>query len=102
MVGRRPLRFVDVTKKSMPLCEHLRWSRSGDVLAVIRGLDVVLIFDEVEAVDCLLVGQGCIAKVVRHHDGGIQRAEVQRRDRHIIIALLGLDDGGTLILLVRT
>ena len=61
MVGRRPLRRVDVTKKSAPLDEYTRHILVGSTLTVIGRLDVVLVFDEIHAVDGLLVGQRRIA-----------------------------------------
>ena len=39
-----------------------------------------------------------VAQVVRHHDGRVERREVERRDGLAVEALLGLDHGGALVL----
>lgn len=41
-----------------------------------------------------------VAQVVRHHDGGVERREVEGGDRHVVVASVGLDDGGPLEVVV--
>jgi hypothetical protein len=69
---------------------------------VVRGLDVINILHEVQSIYCALIQKGCVAQVVRHHDGWIQGAEVQSRDWSIIIPFLRLDDRSSFVLLIGT
>ena len=38
-----------------------------------------------------------VAQVVRHHDGRVQGGEIERRHGHLVVASLGVEDGGALV-----
>jgi hypothetical protein len=67
---------------------------------VVGRLDVINILLEVQSIDGILVQQRRVTQVVCHHYRRVQRAEIQCRDWHIIIAFLRLYDCGTFVLLV--
>ena len=46
--------------------------------------------------------EGSVAQVVRHHDGGVQRGEVESGYGHVVVAFHRLDDGGALIVLIAS
>lgn len=78
-MGKSPFRLCDLIKKSYAnqtrkSLEYTEQWKEGQT--VIGRLDVVDVLLEVEAVDGILIQQRCVAEVVGHHDGRVQRAEI--------------------------
>eukprot|EP00052_Salpingoeca_macrocollata_P022772 m.198848 g.198848 ORF g.198848 m.198848 type:complete len:517 (-) comp21887_c0_seq1:1441-2991(-) len=48
-----------------------------------------------------LAQQRGVAQVVRHHDGGVQRGEIQRGNRHVVEAFLRVNHCGAFVLVLR-
>lgn len=71
------------------------------MLTPIRCLDIIYLSFKTKMVNGFFVQESSIAKIVCHHDGRIQRAEIERSDWDIVISFLGLNDCGSLILLIR-
>ena len=42
-------------------------------------------------INCYL-DERCVAEVVSHHDGGVQRGEIQSGNWHVVVAAFGLND----------
>lgn len=68
---------------------------------VVGRLNIINVLDELQTRDRLLVQQRCIAQIMRHHNRRIQRAEIERGDRDVVVSPLRLNDRSTLVRLVR-
>ena len=80
----------------------MRVASMANARTVVGRLDVVDVLLQTQTVNHDFVDEGRVAEVVRHHDRRVQRAEVERRDRHLVERLLRLDNRGAFVLFVRT
>lgn len=102
MMGRSPRRLAAVTNMSAEKGFRTGIKRQEMVRTSVGSEDVVDVLDKVERRDDPRVEKCRVAEVVRLHDGGVQRGEIERRDRDVVVSLLGLDDRRTFVLLVRS
>ena len=71
------------------------------MLTAIRCLDIIHVSLKTKLVNGDFIQKSSIAKIVGHHDGRIQRAKIECSDWNVVISFLGLNDCGSLILLIR-
>ena len=71
----------------MDFFQNINYKPNGGLdKEVAAGCLDVLVGVEVELGDGALLEEGGVAQVVRHHDGGVQRGEIQRRNRHVVVS----------------
>lgn len=102
MMGRSPRRLAAVTNMSAEKGFRTGIKRQEMVRTSVGSEDVVDVLDKVERRDDPRVEKCRVAEVVRLHDGGVQRGEIERRDGDVVVSLLGLYDRRSFVLLVRS
>jgi hypothetical protein len=100
-VGSNPFLRRVVTKRSVVGYQRLDLCALGR-LTIVRSLDIIDVLDQGHPVDNVLVEERGVTEVVGHHDGWIQRTEIEGCDRVAVIALLRLNDCCAFVLLLST
>ena len=98
---QRVLRFLQVRLGALARAEQLLENLGEDALGFVRAHEHVAggRLGEVrlrQPPDGVRGHERAVAQVVRHHDGRVQRREVQRRDRHLVVPRLGVQHGRAL------
>lgn len=100
-MGSNPFLRCDFTKRSIVRYQRLDVCPLG-WLTIIGSVEIVNIFDQTHPVDSVLIKERGVTEVVGHHNGWVQRAEIEGCDRVGVIALLGFDNRSAFVLFLST